>query len=542
MRLKQMLPVVATGLCSLFAAIAANAQTTVDGIEYKISSDGSYYVVSGCSADIVDATIKSEVDGLPVREISAGIFNGTKAPHLVSVTIPGSIVTMGNSIFQNNATLETCTFLSGDENLTMGGWTFNNATSLKEIELPKRLAAMTANSNFNGCTNLEKVVFQGPNILLTSIPQYTFANNNALWYLDISGLENLAVFPPNAIASKASSVTLVMSPSTDFVEKSNPQQWRPAKAFANVNVTDVIYPEGTTRITRNAFNGYSKVTWLTLPESLEVIEPKAFMNCSGLDRVEVPAEVKDIGESAFGHVDSDRGVREVLLMQRGGKFPNTDGKSIVASDTKAYCYSDLDNIPQEILRVPIVTGSPFQTYVSPIAVEIPQSTEASCITDISGNRVMSDFTEFGSESELPAFTPVLMHRTGNAETVLYPVMVPDNVDEPGENNLLTLAENGFEEDMKYYCLTNYGGGCAFTETEETAPVAGRVYLALGKNTAGNTPAYIVSDSQGVTTIVETIGAVDGNDAPVYTIMGVKVDTDSLAPGIYIKAGKKFIVK
>lgn len=541
MKLKYMLIFAAAGLHSVCAAVGAVAQTIVDGIEYTISSDGSYYVVSGCSADIVDAVIKSEIDGVPVTEISGGVFNGTKAPHLVSATIPGSIVTMGNSIFQNNAALETCVFLSGDKNLTMGGWTFNNATALKEIKLPKRLAAMSNNSNFNGCTNLEKVEFEGGNILLTSIPQYTFANT-AVWYLDISGLENLAVFPPNAIGSKASSVTLVMSPSADFVEKQSPQHWRPAKTFVNINVTDVIYPEGTKKITRNAFNGYAKVNWLTLPESLEVIEPKAFMNCSGLDRVVVPAGVKDIGESAFGHIDSDRGVSEVILLQHGGAFPNTDGKSIIASDTKAYCYSDIENIPEEIIKVPVVSGGAYQTYISPIAVEIPKDSEASCITGINDGKVVYDFSQFRSESELPANTPVLMHRSDNNDTVLYPVMVPDNVDDPVENNLLTVPNNSFEENKKYYCLSNYGGGCAFTEVNATNPLEGRVYLALDKSKAGDTSAYIVSDSQGVTTVVQTVETFDENEAPVYSIMGVKVDSDNLLPGIYIKNGKKFIVR
>lgn len=202
----------------------------------------------------------------------------------------------------------------------------------------------------------------------------------------------------------------------------------------------------------------------------------------------------------------------------------------------------LENIPEEIIKVPVVSGGAYQTYISPIAIEIPKDSEASCITGVSDGKVVYDFSQFRSESELPANTPVLMHRSDNNDTVLYPVMVPDNVDDPVENNLLTVPDNMFEESKKYYCLSNYGGGCAFTEVEETNPEEGRVYLALEKSLAGDTSAYIVSDSQGITTVVQTVETLEENDAPVYSIMGVKVDSNNLVPGIYIKNGKKFIVR
>lgn len=63
------------------------------------------------------------------------------------------------------------------------------------------------------------------------------------------------------------------------------------------NSLDVVIPEGVHTIDMLAFSSEVKaeLTSLQLPESLEVIENWAFDKCKKLERVIIPAKVKEIG-------------------------------------------------------------------------------------------------------------------------------------------------------------------------------------------------------------------------------------------------------
>lgn len=49
--------------------------------------------------------------------------------------------------------------------------------------------------------------------------------------------------------------------------------------------------------------------------------------------------------------------------------------------------------------------------------------------------------------------------------------------------------------------------------------------------------YTVSDTDGVDMILD-----EENAAPVYNLQGVRVNANELPAGIYIRNGKKFVVK
>lgn len=59
---------------------------------------------------------------------------------------------------------------------------------------------------------------------------------------------------------------------------------------------------------------------------------------------------------------------------------------------------------------------------------------------------------------------------------------------------------------------------------------------------GSQSSYMLSIDGTATSINAINGAEAVVDAPVYNIQGQRVDGNNLTPGIYVKAGKKFVVK
>ncbi len=68
----------------------------------------------------------------------------------------------------------------------------------------------------------------------------------------------------------------------------------------------------------------------------------------------------------------------------------------------------------------------------------------------------------------------------------------------------------------------------------------RAYFAIPKGTAASALRVVVD---GIATSIKNIDSeVVESNAPVYNLQGQRVDGNNLTPGIYVKAGKKFVVK
>ena len=85
---------------------------------------------------------------------------------------------------------------------------------------------------------------------------------------------------------------------------SNPLSY--AKKFysaPNVEVTNLVIPEGVTSICGNAFNSCDGIKSVSLPSTLTSIGASAFYKCNGLESVAIPASVTAIEEYAFAYCE-----------------------------------------------------------------------------------------------------------------------------------------------------------------------------------------------------------------------------------------------
>ena len=69
----------------------------------------------------------------------------------------------------------------------------------------------------------------------------------------------------------------------------------------NTSVTEVIFSEDITMIEleKGVFEDNTKLTYVSLPDSLKEIPERAFSDCTGLVRVKLPSSLEKIGASAF---------------------------------------------------------------------------------------------------------------------------------------------------------------------------------------------------------------------------------------------------
>lgn len=77
-------------------------------IVYELSQDGSYCKVVGLNDDsATQIVVASEINGLPVKEISASAFSGTA---IEQIKLPTNITLIGENAFENCTLLTTCNY------------------------------------------------------------------------------------------------------------------------------------------------------------------------------------------------------------------------------------------------------------------------------------------------------------------------------------------------------------------------------------------------------------------------------------------------
>ena len=106
---------------------------------YQLSSDGTEYaLISYADVDeIVDPTILSEINGIPVKSVRINAFNGFQ--HVKgTLTIPSSIETIGDCAF-SGTDIEAVIFEEGSPVTELPASTFSSCQFLKEVKLPEGL-------------------------------------------------------------------------------------------------------------------------------------------------------------------------------------------------------------------------------------------------------------------------------------------------------------------------------------------------------------------------------------------------------------------
>ena len=224
-------------------------EPVTDCLTYKLSSDYSFYIVTGIAEGVAEENIviPEEYEGLPVSAIGDGAFENNS--FILSVVLGKNITSIGESAFRG-------------------------CSSLASVNISVNVTYIGTEA-FGFCTALEEVLYDAANAGDCYNVFYNAGTAGSGIVLKIG--ENVSEIPSNFFNVSQ----LTYSPKLTAIEFD----------------TDCV----VTRIGGNAFFGCDDLKEVYLPASVDYVGRDAFYGCSSLAHAEVPAGA-DIKGGAFDGV------------------------------------------------------------------------------------------------------------------------------------------------------------------------------------------------------------------------------------------------
>lgn len=215
-----------------------------------------------------------------VRELSAEVF-ANRSIHTVS--LPDSLVRIGDCAFEGCNLLER--IVIPDSVKEIGSGAFRGCYHLSEVTLPDTVETM-GDGVFAGCRGLA-----GEN---------GFVIRNRALHAYFGSEPEIVV--PEGVTGIASGVFY----KSDVVSVQLPSTLKTlGSAFSQCRrLTEIVIPEGVTKICNGTFSGCDQLTRVVLPESLTQIGSDAFHGCSALREIRIPDGVTSIGSQAFADCEA----------------------------------------------------------------------------------------------------------------------------------------------------------------------------------------------------------------------------------------------
>lgn len=226
-----------------------------------------------------------------VTKINDDALKGNKK--IVSVTIPGSVKDIGNNAFQGCPNLEEIIFTNPDtasNNLIIRINAFQNCPKLTKCEIPARANQVVGNI-FKGCTSLTEIKVNANN-------PYYFAQDGVLFGPALVNYQpqyeddyTLQSYP----AGREGAYTIPASVHGKKID----QIWTSGFEGAS-GLTDITIPASIGRLGTAAFEG-TGLTNVVIPDTVQQVDPAVFQNCTKLVSVKLPAGLAEIDQYMFAN-------------------------------------------------------------------------------------------------------------------------------------------------------------------------------------------------------------------------------------------------
>lgn len=284
-----------------FEVPGAEEQLVPDSLQYSVENGA--VTITGFSDDIPsDLVIPAEINGMPVKVIGERAFD--MCDKLTSVVLPDSVTTIGPSAFESCTAMTSITVPDSVESI--GDYAFYDCPSLTSFKIPEGVTAI-GRFTFYGGVALTSVTIPAS---VTSIGNYAFDNCTSLTicgskgsYAETYAKKNSIPFetpkPDDNVYQGMKYETIdsgvILTGYTDDL---------PAvlKIPAEINGIPV------TGFAQFAFAQCDKLTEVILPDSLTSFGMQTFWGCKNLEKVTLPANLKNVYEAAFAQCTSLKSV------------------------------------------------------------------------------------------------------------------------------------------------------------------------------------------------------------------------------------------
>ena len=302
---------------------------------------------------------------------------------LIHVTIPFSVTNIGNSAFSGCEGLTTLNF-DAKRCLNAGNIGCTNVTTvnfgdsvelipsglcqgfgvLNTITIPNSVSTI-GNSAFNGCGRLTTINYNARNCSIES----RYSSNNRIFH----GCNNLSkvnfgdsviIIPAYLLHHCVGLDSVTIGNSVTIIGDS---AFLGCTGLANINYTGTIaqwcgisfgIASNPIQYTHNLCVNDIEVTNLVIPQGISEIKPRAFMGCGSLTSVEVPNSAISIGLSAFSGCDH---ITNIIL---------GTGLSVIENNAFWGC-TQVVRIISKATIPPIVQSSTFSSLSDDVILNVP---------------------------------------------------------------------------------------------------------------------------------------------------------------------------
>ncbi len=341
---------------------------------------------------------------------SIGQFAFRGCASLESVNIPESVSSVESYSFAECSALETVVFDGAATQI--GESAFSNCTSLTHVKLPNDLTSVSDHM-FNGCSSLEAVIIPTG---VTEINEYAFANckllKNVVLPLNLVTIgsyafSNCSSLPSFEFAttvetiggeafSGCTSLKSIIIPETvlnvgayafsncDSIESMTapfPTDYSYGSTF-NYYFSGSSHPESLKRVIisrikdqclpSDAFEDFSGIEELTLPEDILSIGADAFKNCSSLTTLTIPDSVTSMG---YGMLIGTNSLESITLPYAGiSESSYSDGFSYFYYDSYYGYHQYTSNLKTvTVTKATAIPDSAFSNMTSISQVNLPET-------------------------------------------------------------------------------------------------------------------------------------------------------------------------
>lgn len=418
-----------------------------------------------------------------------------------------------------------------------------------------------------GCINLTSITI--PNSV-TNIADCAFFGCKSLTSVTI----------PNSVTSIAGSLFYGCSGLTSIII---PNSVTSIGSYAFVNcssLTSIIIPNSVEIIEYSAFSGCSGLTSITIPNSVESIAQQAFMDCTGLTSITCEASTPNAYYDAFARVDSS--IPVFVPENSVSAYKGAEGWKYFANIQAIPDYVIAEGIPytnnysllnrSDISYTRTFNNTKWQALYIPFSLSYDDWKDDFDVAYINGIRqidtnddnvideTIMDVYRIEEGSLIPNTPYLIRAKTTGEKTISVSNATLYEAKENSIDCSTTISKYTFTGtyetipastliENEYYAM---GGGSVIMTDGESDLKPYRWYLKIEARSpiynVANTPnaaktiTINVIDEESEATGISQVSQNDKLTSQIYDLNGRVVNENALKPGIYIKNGKKFVIK